>query len=136
MMVETYLALWVLLVYGLTALYLIAPSRKKAAALGLVVGLALLTKLTIALFLPGPLIFGCVQALRGGARPLAVSQEARALHRGLSGGGRPVVLQERAPGRAICDLFVEVQRDGDRPRSCTAVAASWRRWPAIWRAGR
>jgi hypothetical protein len=64
-MVETYLALWVLLIYGLTALFLTAPSRKKAAALGFVVGLALLTKLTIALFLPGPLIFGCVQAQRG-----------------------------------------------------------------------
>jgi Dolichyl-phosphate-mannose-protein mannosyltransferase len=66
-MVETYLALWVLLAYGLTALYLTAPSRKKAAALGFVVGLAFLTKLTIVLFLPGPLIYGCVKALRSGA---------------------------------------------------------------------
>ena len=66
-MVETYLALWVLLIYGLTAFYLTVPSRKSAAALGFVVGLALLTKLTIALFLPGPLIYGCVSAIRGRA---------------------------------------------------------------------
>ena len=50
-----------------TAFYLVAPSRKKAAALGFVVGLALLTKLTIALFLPGPLLYGCVTTIRGGA---------------------------------------------------------------------
>jgi hypothetical protein len=66
-MVETYLSLWVLLTYGLTAFYVTAPSRRKSAALGLVVGLALLTKLTIVLFLPGPLIYGFVKALRGGA---------------------------------------------------------------------
>jgi hypothetical protein len=65
-MVETYLALWVLLAYALTAFYLAAPSRGKAAALGLVVGLALLTKVTTALFLPGPLIYGCVQMQRKG----------------------------------------------------------------------
>jgi hypothetical protein len=76
-MVETYLALWVLLVYGLTAFYLTAPSRKKAAALGLVVGLALLTKLTIVLFLPGPLVYGGLKALRGSAaRPLFLKRLA------------------------------------------------------------
>ena len=37
-MVETFLALWVLLVYSLTAFYLTAPSRKHAALLGLVIG--------------------------------------------------------------------------------------------------
>ncbi len=63
-MVETFLALWILLVYSLAALYLTAPSRKIAAALGLAVALALLTKLTTALFLPGPLIYGCVRILR------------------------------------------------------------------------
>ena len=52
MMVETSLALWVLFIYGLTALYLLLRSRKSAAALGLAVGLALLTKLTIVLFFP------------------------------------------------------------------------------------
>jgi 4-amino-4-deoxy-L-arabinose transferase-like glycosyltransferase len=66
-MVETSLALWVLCIYGLTAFYLAAPTRGKAAALGLFVGLALLTKLTIALFLPGPLIYGCARAVRGTA---------------------------------------------------------------------
>jgi hypothetical protein len=63
-MVETFLALWILLVYSLAALYLTAPSRKIAAALGLAVALALLTKLTTALFLPGPLIYGLVRILR------------------------------------------------------------------------
>ena len=53
-MVETSLALWVLCIYGLTAFYLAAPTRGKAAALGLFVGLALLTKLTIASSCPGP----------------------------------------------------------------------------------
>jgi Dolichyl-phosphate-mannose-protein mannosyltransferase len=65
-MVETFLALWVLLVYGLAALYLTAPSRKIAAALGFAVALALLTKLTTVLFLPGPLIYGFAHITRSG----------------------------------------------------------------------
>jgi 4-amino-4-deoxy-L-arabinose transferase-like glycosyltransferase len=63
-MVETFLAVWVLLVYCLTALYVTAPSRKVAAALGLAVGLALLTKLTTFLFLPGPFVYACVRSIR------------------------------------------------------------------------
>jgi hypothetical protein len=76
-MVETYLALWVLLAYALTAFYLAAPSRWKAAALGLVVGLALLTKVTTALFLPGPLIYGCGAVQRnGGVRSMFLKRLA------------------------------------------------------------
>jgi hypothetical protein len=66
-MVETFLALWVLLVYSLTAFYLTAPSRKHAALLGLVIALALLTKLTTALFLPGLLIYAFARMARSGA---------------------------------------------------------------------
>ena len=65
-MVETFLALWILLAYALSVLYLTAPSRKVAAALGVVVALALLTKLTTILFLPGPIIYGCVRVIRKG----------------------------------------------------------------------
>jgi 4-amino-4-deoxy-L-arabinose transferase-like glycosyltransferase len=65
-MVETFLALWVLLVYSLTARYLTAPSKKIAAALGVAVALALLTKLTTVLFLPGPLIYGFARMTRNG----------------------------------------------------------------------
>ena len=82
-MVETFLALWILLVYSLAALYLTAPSRKIAAALGLAVALALLTKLTTALFLPGPLIYGCVRILR---------------HRA----GAAVAFRKLAIGAAVC----------------------------------
>ena len=66
-MVETFLALWVLLVYSLTAHFVNAPSRRIAAALGLCGGLALLTKLTIAIFLPAPLIYGCMHIVRNRA---------------------------------------------------------------------
>ena len=50
-----------LLVYSFTAFYLTAPSRKHAALLGLVIALALLTKLTTALFMPGLLIYAFVR---------------------------------------------------------------------------
>jgi hypothetical protein len=63
-MVETFLALWILLVYSLTAIYLTDPSRKTAVALGAAVALALLTKLTTVLFLPGPLIYAIVRMTR------------------------------------------------------------------------
>jgi 4-amino-4-deoxy-L-arabinose transferase-like glycosyltransferase len=63
-MVETFLALWVVLVYYLTAHFLTDPSRKNAALLGLAIALALLTKLTTALFLVGPLVYGCVFLIR------------------------------------------------------------------------
>ncbi len=69
-MVETSLALWVLFIYGLTALYLASPTRAKAVALGFAVGLALLTKLTIVLFLPGPMLYAGVAAMRGGGNRL------------------------------------------------------------------
>ncbi len=54
-MVETYLCLWVLLTYVLAARLLVRPTRRCGLALGTVVGLSLLTKLTTALFLPAPL---------------------------------------------------------------------------------
>jgi len=57
MMVETYLSLWVLLTYALAARLLVRPTRTCGLALGVMVGLALLTKLTIALFLSAPLVY-------------------------------------------------------------------------------
>ncbi len=51
-MVETYLSLWVLLAYVLAAWFLARPSRRRAMALGAVIGLGMLTKLTMVLFLP------------------------------------------------------------------------------------
>ncbi len=65
-MVETSLALWVLCIYGLTAFYLAIPNRAKAVALGLAVGLALLSKLTIVLFLPGPMLYAGAAVVRSG----------------------------------------------------------------------
>jgi hypothetical protein len=65
-MVETYLSLWVLLTYALTCRLLACPSRRRGMALGLVVGLAFLTKLTTVLFLPVPLSFALARAAKGG----------------------------------------------------------------------
>ena len=67
-MVETFLSLWVLLTFGLTCRLLEHPSRKRGIALGLVVGLSLLTKLTTILFLPVPLLFVIVRVVRGPER--------------------------------------------------------------------
>jgi len=63
-MVETYLALWLLLTYALASLLLARPSRTCGIALGIVIGLALLTKLTVALFLPSLMLYVLVCALR------------------------------------------------------------------------
>ena len=63
-MVETYLSLWVLLTYVLAARLLVRPSPRCGLALGTVVGLSLLTKLTIALFLPAPLFYVLFHAIR------------------------------------------------------------------------
>ena len=56
-MVETYLSLWVLLTYALASRASGAAFAHGGAALGLVVGLALLTKLTIVLFLPSLVLY-------------------------------------------------------------------------------
>ena len=63
-MVETFLALWLLLVYCLIAAVFDSPSRKIAGALGVVIALALLTKLTTLLFLVGPIVFGLASVAR------------------------------------------------------------------------
>jgi len=55
-MVETFLSLWLLLAVWLSSLLLARPSRKLGVVLGLVAGLAALTKLTTVLFLPGILL--------------------------------------------------------------------------------
>lgn len=55
-MVETFLALWVLLALGLASVLVERPSRKTGIALGLATGLALLTKLTAVLLLAGALV--------------------------------------------------------------------------------
>jgi Dolichyl-phosphate-mannose-protein mannosyltransferase len=65
-MVETVLSLWVLLIYALTCRLLVHPSRKLGMAIGILVGLAFLTKLTIVLFLPIPLYFALARVIRGG----------------------------------------------------------------------
>jgi 4-amino-4-deoxy-L-arabinose transferase-like glycosyltransferase len=64
-MVETFLSLWVLLSFAFTCRLLAQPSRRRGAALGIVVGLALLTKLTTVLFVPIPLAFTLVRVVRG-----------------------------------------------------------------------
>jgi Dolichyl-phosphate-mannose-protein mannosyltransferase len=56
-MVETYLSFWVLLSFALAAFFVTRPSRRLAIALGAVIGLALLTKLTIVLFLPALAVY-------------------------------------------------------------------------------
>jgi Dolichyl-phosphate-mannose-protein mannosyltransferase len=65
-MVETVFSLWVLLIYALTCRLLVHPSRKLGMAIGILVGLAFLTKLTIVLFLPIPLYFALARVIRGG----------------------------------------------------------------------
>jgi hypothetical protein len=65
-MVETFLSIWVLLIFALTCWLLEQPSRKRGMALGIVVGLALLTKLTTVLFVPIPLAFVLTRIVRGG----------------------------------------------------------------------
>ncbi len=55
-MVETFLALWILLVLGLVSRAAATPCRRLGIALGLATGLALLTKLTAALLLAGALV--------------------------------------------------------------------------------
>ena len=63
-MVETYLSLWVLLIYALAARLLVRPTRRCGLALGTMVGLSFLTKLTTALFLPAPLVYVLFHAIR------------------------------------------------------------------------
>ncbi len=71
-MVESSLALWVLLTYGLATFLLARPSRSCGIALGIVIGLSLLTKLTVALFLPGSMVYLLVNALRNAANRRAL----------------------------------------------------------------
>ena len=74
-MVETFLSLWVLLAVWLASLLLARPSRKLGVVLGLVAGLAALTKLTAVLLLPGTSSFPS----RGPGRGPQRSTRVRAL---------------------------------------------------------
>jgi hypothetical protein len=68
-MVETSLALWVLLALALAAELPARPTRRLGVALGLATGLALLTKVTTVLLLAGPIVpFGWWVARRGSDR--------------------------------------------------------------------
>jgi hypothetical protein len=51
-MVETFLSLWILLVYAAAALLLERPSKRRGLMLGSALALAMMTKLTVALLLP------------------------------------------------------------------------------------
>ena len=108
-MVESSLALWVLLTYGLATCLLARPSRSCGIALGIVIGLSLLTKLTVALFLPGSMVYLLVNALRNAAnrrallRPLLWSAVMCVAVAG------PWYAQYRLD-REIRDLLFEVQR--------------------------
>jgi hypothetical protein len=55
-MVETFMALWILLALTFAAMLLERPTRTRALMLGTAVACALLTKLTVALLLPGPAV--------------------------------------------------------------------------------
>ncbi len=67
-MVETFLGLTILLTLHFAALVLERPSTRRSFALGVAIGLAMLTKLTVALLLPGPaLIFAILFARRFGS---------------------------------------------------------------------
>ena len=46
-------------------------------------------------------------------------EAACAVHRGLRGRGRPLVCEERGPGRQVRFLFRAVQRSRDGPRACS-----------------
>jgi hypothetical protein len=64
-MVETFLALWTLLAFDAAAAVLERPTRGRALWLGTTLGLAAMTKLTVALFLPCPaLLFLILYARR------------------------------------------------------------------------
>ena len=63
-MVETFLSLWVVLALFSMARLLDGPSRGRATALGAVLGFACLTKMTVALLLPAPLIVTLVLLIR------------------------------------------------------------------------
>jgi hypothetical protein len=51
-MVETFLSLWILLIYSFASLFLECPSPRRGWALGAALGLGMMTKLTVVLFLP------------------------------------------------------------------------------------
>jgi 4-amino-4-deoxy-L-arabinose transferase-like glycosyltransferase len=84
-MVETFLALWLLLTLAFAALLLDRPSPRRARGLGAALGLAFLTKLTLALFLPAAaLVF-----LGRFARRYPIDRRAATLALGILG---PLVL--------------------------------------------
>ena len=63
-MVETFLSLWVLLVYSVTCRLIERPSRRLGALLGIMTALAFLTKLTTILMVPVPLFLMVAQIAR------------------------------------------------------------------------
>ena len=66
-MVETFLSLWILLILRAHLPASFKDLRASAELrLGIVVGLAFLTKLTTVLFVPVPLVFALMRVIRGG----------------------------------------------------------------------
>ena len=64
-MVETFLALGILLTLHFGVLILVRPSFRRGFALGAAIGMAMMTKLTVALLLPGPaIVFGILVLVR------------------------------------------------------------------------
>ena len=63
-MVETFLGLWILLAIHFAALVLDNPTRLRRFGLGASIGLAMMTKLTVALLLPAPAIAFLIVFLR------------------------------------------------------------------------
>jgi hypothetical protein len=77
-MVETFMGLWVLLSLASAARLIERPTRGRGVALGTALGLAMMTKLTVALLLTGPLIlflvlYARVHGLNRGAGRVALS---------------------------------------------------------------
>lgn len=67
-MVETFLGLWVLLAIATASRFLVRPTPWLGAAFGASLGLAALTKLTVALLLPVPILAVLWRLVRSGAR--------------------------------------------------------------------
>ncbi|QDV38965.1 Dolichyl-phosphate-mannose-protein mannosyltransferase [Tautonia plasticadhaerens] len=74
-MVETFMALWVLLAFAGAALVLDRPTRGRALLLGAALGAAAMTKMTVALLLPAPGLYFAVALAR---RDFPRSAKARA----------------------------------------------------------
>jgi hypothetical protein len=155
-MVETFLALWVLLALYLASRLLAEPGRKLAMGLGLVTGLALLTKTTAAFLLAGAIAWclwrtwshdqGRSSRLRGlavavlacvvVAAPWYVHHAPSAVHFALYSSRFNIVAEGQSQLRSIWDRVVLIL--ADLPgwplvavvgfSACFMLAARWRGW--------